>query len=66
MNTDETPEYQNTMRRAVATQARDYVLSVGVTEAKKSNHYLTAVQHCKCGECFCCGVLKAVNELEDK
>lgn len=47
-------------------QAREYVASVGVAEAKKSNHYLTAVRHCTCGDCFCCYVRQFTDEAERK
>lgn len=47
-------------------QASDYVKRVGTNEAKKSNHYLTAIRHCKCGECFCCYVRMEVQALEQR
>ncbi len=48
----------------LAKQAREYVERVGIDEAKRSNHYLTAVRHCRCGECFCCSVKRAVEQAE--
>lgn len=47
-------------------QALDYVNRVGLAEARQSNHYLTAVRHCKCNNCFCCAVRKLVDSHRPK
>jgi hypothetical protein len=42
-------------------QAYEYVARVGTAEAQRSNHYLTAKRHCRCGSCFCCEVKALVD-----
>ncbi len=53
------------MHKTIKTQhdlALEYVKRVGIIEAKQSNHYLTALRHCKCKECFCCQVKSVVDK----
>lgn len=46
---------------SIQEQAKQYVARVGIDEARHSNHYLTALRHCRCGACFCCAVRREVD-----
>ena len=46
---------------SVREQAEKYVNQTGIDIAKRSNHYLTALRHCRCGTCFCCEVKNVVD-----
>ena len=58
MRTEEAREREETINQRNAAK---YVAEVGIDEAKRSTHYMTATI-CHCGTCFCCEVLNAVKK----